>query len=146
MNKKGQMAGIFDAVLNLIMVSVIILIAIFLMSSVSESFSNPFNESLANNNTNSASLEFISGSATIIFVIIFLGLMIGAIFKAFSLGAGGFEGSEDNEDDSENDDDDDDEKMLTIRYVDKNIEGSSKEVSEEKTYDKNKFEGKSKYD
>ncbi len=148
MNKKALLNGVFSI---LIFVSIFLTLGVFLLTNITNSFESTFNETVMNNYTNSAAE--LSGSfgiaGNLIFLIIFLGFMIGILFISFNIGSGGFGSTyynNDDDDDNEEEEEEDDEN----KYSRKILEGSTipeiRESSEGKTYDKNKFEGKSKYD
>ena len=138
MNKKVLLNGILSTP---IFVSIFVILGIYLLTNVTNSFTEAFNGSVASNVSSPLEIINIPSSLGLISFIIFLGLVIGIMFQAFKFGSSDEEGDEFDEEDDE-----DEETEYTRRILERSIIPEIRESSEEKPYDKNKFEGKSKYD
>ncbi len=99
---------VFGAVLAVVLISVLLIIAIFMFDAIQDSFSNDIYS--ASNVTNDIVDEFGNYPELIgiIGVIVFLGLVIGVLVASFMFGARGGSGT-DNQEEEEDDEDEDDE-------------------------------------
>ena len=111
MNKKGNITQWFGAMMMLVLIGIMVIIAMFLLSNLDSAFATINSSSTASNVTGGLvdNIEEMSFSIGMVVIVIFLGLVMGVLFAAFSFGGGNSSlGNDKNEDDEKNEKDEED--------------------------------------